>query len=195
VSTPELWRVFPWDRNAPPGARFSASFVPDPTGRGRFDLPRNLSPVLYLAETPEHAIAEALQPWRGQRLEPWHLVRARWPLAAVSVAFAADPPPRLADLCDAATLWALSTPPDVTASRYRARTQPIARAAWDRGDAGLRWWSSFWGDWHTAVLFTARLSGALRFSEPEPLSLGSPGVVRAADLLGMRMERAGVIGS
>ena len=52
MSTPEFWRAFPRDRSAPPGARFSASFVPDPTGRGRFDLPWNLSPVLYMAETP-----------------------------------------------------------------------------------------------------------------------------------------------
>ena len=70
------WRVFPWHAGAVPGSRFSPSHVPEPTGRGRFDLPRDLSPVLYVAATPDHAVGELLQPWRGHPLEPSHLTRA-----------------------------------------------------------------------------------------------------------------------
>ncbi len=180
---PTLWRVFPWDPGASEGARFSAFFIPAPTGRGRFDLPRDLSPVLYLAESPDHAVAELLQPWRGRRLEPHHLERAGRPLAAAGVEVPSTA--WLFDLCDPAGLLELAVGPDVTASRLRERTQPIARSVWDRGAAGLRWWSSFWGDWHTVVLFTARLGSGLTFSPPEVLRPDSPPVVRAATLLGM----------
>lgn len=180
-----LWRVFPWDHRATNGKRFSPSHVPLPTGRGRFDLPRDLSPVLYLAESPEHAIAEGLQRWRGRPLAPYHLRRAGLPLALVQVRLAGVLASTLVDLCDPRELSSLETRPDVTASRHRERTQPLARAVWDRGGSGLRWWSSFWGDWHTVVLFTRRARG-VRFGSPEELHVGRPSVLHAADLLGMR---------
>lgn len=179
------WRVFPWDERAPPGARFSSSHVPNPTGRGRFDLPRDLSPVLYVAETRAHAVGEMLQAWRGQRLRDAHLTRANLPLALVEVHVPPGSGRRLADLCDPAYLATTGTAPDTTASRSRQRTQPVARAAWDAGHHGLRWWSSFWGEWHTVVLFTARIRGALRFGEPEVLTVGHAAVAEAAELLGM----------
>lgn len=179
------WRVFPWDPGAPPGARFSASHVPEPTGRGRFDLPRDLSPVLYLAETGSHAVGEMLQAWRGQRLHSAHLIRAGLPLALVEVRVPPASLGRLADLCEPAYLAATATAPDATASRSRERTRPIARAAWDAGHHGVRWWSSFWGDWHTVVLFTRRLAGKLRLGEPAVLTLEHPAVTEAASLLGM----------
>jgi len=190
VSTPELrpgacWRVFPWDAEAPPGARFSPSHIPPTTGRGRFDLPRDLSPVLYLAQTESHAVGEMLQAWRGQRIRKAHLTRAGFPLALVEVHIPPASARRLADLCDPAHLAGSGIPPDVTASRSRELTQPIARAAWDAGHHGLRWWSSFWGDWHTVVLFTRRLGGRLRFGEPEVLTEAHPAVVEAVHLLGM----------
>jgi hypothetical protein len=194
VSTPEplsgyvpgsLWRVFPWDPGAARGARFSPSHVPDPTGRGRFDLPRALSPVLYAAETQDHAVGEVLQPWRGRRLEHFHLTRAGLTLAIVEVKVPSRSTGRLADLCQASHLAASGIGPDATASRFREVTQPIARAAWDAGHHGLRWWSSFWGDWHTVVLFTARTGEGLRFGAPEALTPGHPAVAKAADLLGM----------
>lgn len=190
MSTPEpgprsCWRVFPWDAGATQGARFSPSHVPEPTGRGRFDLPRDLSPVLYLAETGSHAVGEMLQAWRGQTIRDAHLTRAGLRLAMAEVRVPAASARKLADLCDPAHLAATGTAPDITASRSRQRTRPIARAAWDAGHHGIRWWSSFWGDWHTVVLFTRRLGNGLRFGEPEVLTLDHPAVREAADLLGM----------
>lgn len=191
MSTPDpgppgvCWRVFPWDAKAPAGTRFSASHVPEPTGRGRFDLPRDLSPVLYLAETPSHAVGEMLQAWRGQRIGAGHLIRAGLPLALVEIRVPSASARKLADLCDPAHLAATDTAPDTTASRSRARTQPVARSAWDAGHHGLRWWSSFGGNWHTVVLFTARLPGKLRFGQPDALTLAHPAVREATDLLGM----------
>jgi hypothetical protein len=75
----------------------------------------------------------------------------------------------------------------VTASRVRERTQPIARSVWKRGGDGLRWWSGFWGDWHTVVLFTRRVGSEMTFSEPTPLTLDRTAVMRAASLLGMAL--------
>ena len=113
--------------------------MPEPTGRGRFDLPRDLSPVLYLAEAPAHAVGEMLQAWRGQRIRPAHLNRAGLPLALVEVRFPPGSARKLADLCDPAHLAATGTAPDTSASRSRGRTQPIARSAWDGGHHGIRW--------------------------------------------------------
>jgi hypothetical protein len=129
-----------------------------------------------------------LQAWRGQRILPAHLNRAGFPLALVEVRFPPASARKLADLCDPAHLAATGTAPDTTASRSRGRTQPIARSAWDGGHHGLRWWSSFWGEWHTVVLFTARLQDRLRFGEPEVLTLAHPAVREAADLLGMEVR-------
>ena len=80
-----LWRVFPWDERAAPFERFSPSHVPRPTGRGRFDLPLDRSSVLYLAESPDHALAELLHPWRGRPLQAAHLEHGGRPLSLVEV--------------------------------------------------------------------------------------------------------------
>lgn len=130
-------------------------------------------------------MGEALQAWRGRPLEPAHLLRAELPLALVEVLLPAATSPRLADLCDAAYLHGAALAPDATASRLRERTQPVARTAWDAGHDGLRWWSNFWGDWHTVVLFTARVGGRLRYGAPVALDVGHPAVLDAATLLGM----------
>jgi hypothetical protein len=144
-----------------------------------------VSSVLYTSETAEHAVSEMLQPWRGRTLESAHLTRARLPLALLEVRVAPSSMGRLADLCDPSYLATSGTAPDRTASRFRHLSQPLARAAWDAGFHGLRWWSSFWGDWRTVVLFTARVEGKLGFGTPEVLTLDHAVVRKAAELLGM----------
>jgi hypothetical protein len=141
--------------------------------------------VLYTSEDAEHAVAEMLQPWRGQRLESFHLTRAGFPLALVEIQIPSASMGRIADLCDPSYLAASGTPPDRSASRFRHLTQPLARDAWEAGFHGLRWWSSFWGDWHTVVLFSDRVEEHLQFGTPEALDLDHTTVRRAADLLGM----------
>jgi len=187
--TPEsrvLWRVFPFDAGARSGARFSASFVPRPTGRNRFDLPLASSRVLYLSESPEHAVAEHLQSFRGRSVTDRHLVLGGRPLTLVRVTPRA-PDGSIADLCDPELLAEHGLPPDRVASRRRGVTQPMARLLWDRGYSGLRWWSAFWGDWHTVVLFVARLEAPLDTAEPESLTVETPAVRSAADALGIRI--------
>ena len=179
------WRVFPWDPDVNEGSLFSPSHIPPTTGRGRFDLPLACSPVLYVAESPEHAIAEAIQPWRNHPLRQPHLLRAGRPLALVGVHMAPETALDLADLCEPAVLGRLGLGADRVASRNRRRTQAIAASVWDSGHAGLRWWSCFRGDWHGIVLFTARMEGGVRFGTPEVLSAEDPALQEAAAALGM----------
>lgn len=180
-----FWRVVPWDPDVDEGRLFSRSYVPPATGRGRFDLPVTCSPVLYVAESPEHAIAEAIQPWRNRPLRKAHLVRAGRPLALVGVEMAPEKALDLADLCDPGVLGRLGVGADRVVSRHRRRTQRIAASVWDRGHVGLRWWSSFGGDWHGVVLFTARVKRSVRFGKPEVLSAETPALRGAAAALGM----------
>jgi hypothetical protein len=126
-----------------------------------------------------------LHPWRGRPLRPFHLIRAGFPLAIVEVNLPANSTRRLGNLCDPEFLVEVGIRPDTTASRHRHITQPVAKAVWDWGHHGLRWWSSFWGDWHTVVLFEARMPGRIRFGKPEVLTVDHPAVETAADLLGM----------
>lgn len=142
--------------------------------------------MAYLAASPEHAVAEVIQPWRGGRIGPAHLRRAGLPLGLVRVTLASRSA-SLADLCRAEVLLRLAAEPDRTASRDRAITQAIARRIWDDGYAGLRWWSSFRGDWHTYVLFMERVDGAVRFEVPEVLEPDHPAVRSGAEMLGIRV--------
>jgi hypothetical protein len=56
-----LWRAFSWDVDAADGAPYSIRSVPpvDKQTGGRFD--NDATAVLYLAEFPEHAVAEVLR--------------------------------------------------------------------------------------------------------------------------------------
>jgi hypothetical protein len=133
-------------------------------------------------------VGEIIQPWRGQRIGHPHLVRAGFRLALVEVTFHRKVQSNLFDLCDPSILEDGDIGPDRIASRHRHVTQPLARQIWDAGAVGLRWWSTFWGDWHTTVLFTARTEGHLDFGDPAPLTPNHPAVQRAAGLLGIRIS-------
>lgn len=168
------------------GAPFSAQYVV-PAERqvhGRFDL--RTSPVLYLAETPEHAVAELLRPFSGRALKAAHLVGAGKPLALVGVTVEPSVPDRLADLADPAVLLAHGIRPDALTSRDRAVTQSISRRLYSAGLPGFRWWSALHGDWHAAVLFLDRLrTDPPAYDTPEVLSVSHPAVLAAARALNM----------
>ncbi|CAN5555590.1 hypothetical protein BH24GEM3_BH24GEM3_19760 [soil metagenome] len=182
-----LWRVFPWDPDAPDGAPFSPAFIPPVQGSGRFDL--GTSPVLYLAESAEHAIGEVIQPFRGRLMRPAHLRRFGKGLALVAVTVAEVVVARVADLTDPATLLHHGVRPDVLAGHDTQRTQAIARILHAAGLPGFRWWSALSGDWHTIVLFLDRPEpDALVFATPELLSLELPMVRVAAEILGVRIR-------
>lgn len=181
-----LWRVFPWDPGAAEGERFSASFVPGGQGGNRFDLTGDPRGVIYLAELEEHAVAEMIQGFRNSSdpLTDDDLTVWGHRYAMVPVALTPETWPDIADLCEPSTLADLGITAEQPAMRDRPRTQRIAAALFERGQAGLRWWSAFWGEWHTVVLFRARIpTGALTYGRPVPLDITTPSVQSAARLL------------
>lgn len=183
-----FWRVFPWNSRAEDGAPFSARFVPGGQGSGRFDVAA--TPVLYMAEDPEHAVAEKIQRYRGQSLESFDLTEYGHPLALVSLQPPGHVMDRLLDLCDPAKLVEHSIKPDEIAAASTVTTRAIADGIHARGYAGLRWWSAFRGEWHTVTLFLdhAPLT-EVDFSPPEALSLDHPAVVKAAQALMIQIQR------
>lgn len=181
-----LWRVFPWHPGTAEGEPFSASFVPGGQGGGRFDLIGDPRGVVYLAESEEHAVAEMIQGFRNSSdpltnddLTVWGhrygIVRVTLPPAVWS---------DVADLCDPSTLSSLGITAESPALRDRFSTQRIAASVYERGHVGLRWWSTFWGEWHTVVLFRDRIpAGAATYEQPAHLDVTTPAAQTAARLL------------
>lgn len=181
-----LWRVFPWDPDAAPGDPFSPQFTVPAVRQvhGRFDL--GTSTVVYLAESPEHAVAEILRPFTGRPLQPAHLRGAGRSLALVPVSLSAGVRSGIADLTDPHVLAERDIRPDTLASRDRARTQAISRALHGAGLTGFRWWSALHGDWHAVLLFVDRLpTDGLAYGAPETLTMDHRAVVEAARALNM----------
>lgn len=188
-----FWRVLPWVPAAPEGAPFSTRFVP-PAGSqtgGRFDL--GTVPVLYLGESPEHALAETLQRFRGRPLRRGHLRRRNpdspgaWvPLALVEAQLPGELAAAFPDLGDPAVLQRFGVRPDHLASGNRRTTQAISRSLHDQNLPGFRWWSALRGDWHVTVLFLDRIDvRRIVYGQPDPLSLEHPTVRATAPLLQM----------
>ena len=185
-----LWRSFPWDPEAAEDAPFSAAFVPSNQGHSRFDLPGRPAGVVYLAETPDHAIGEWIARFRGQALTEADLERNGRARALVSVELRDASRGRIADLCDPAELTRYGLRADQLAVRDRAVTQGIAARLYDAGLTGLRWWSALFGDWHTVVLFRDRLpTDALAYGTPEVVDFSTHALARAADWLNVRLMR------
>ena len=183
------WRCLPWNPDARQGAPFSPSYLVIGQTVGRFDL-HDRPPVRYLAESPEHAVGEALSPFRGTTFRPAYLRRAGHQLALAEVRLAATLVRRIADCTDPAVLARLGIRPDELAHHDRTRTQAIARQLHARrGSAGLRWWSALTGAWHTTVLFTDReRRGEVTFGKPRVLDPSDAAVVRALSVLGIRLR-------
>lgn len=196
-----FWRVFPWDAGANPGDPYTPQYIL-PAGvqtGGRFDLAD--TPTLYLAlEDPAHALAEVLQSVRGRGLlRRAHLrrkVRGRagryLPLAVVDTWVSESLFATLPDLGDPENLLALGIRPDDLSSRNRLVTQRVSRRLHDEhGLAGFRWWSSFKGEWHVALLYMDRVTrDEIVYGTPDPLHLPHPLVAAAAAELRMRVERS-----
>jgi hypothetical protein len=153
---------------------------------GRFDL-NDRPPVRYLAESPQHAIGEALAAFRGTKFRSSYLQLAGHPLAIVEVTLSANLVQRIADCADPAVMVAHGVRPDELADHDRTKTQAIARRFHMHEQlAGLRWWSALTGAWHTNVLFTDRLkAGDVVFHPPRVLQASDADVVQALAQLGI----------
>jgi hypothetical protein len=116
-----------------------------------------------------------------------HLREYGLPLALVSVGIATATRADLVDFCDPKVLRSLKVGPDRVAARERETTQALASRVAEAGASGLRWWSSFFGEWHGLVLFVDRLpKGALEFGAPRVVEAGDPALAAALAALGMR---------
>ncbi len=191
-----LWRVFPWDEAAPDGAPHSPRSVAPARFQnyGRFDLQGNPL-VLYLAETPAHAVAEVL---RGRMRDPARdrglrhsltdadLVIGKYRLALVDVRLPTSIANHVPDTGEGGTLERFGIRADQLSSRLRGVTQTAARRIHAHPDAvpGFVWSSRFGGDWHVVLLFLDRVSlDDLDFGTPELLRLEHPAVAEAAAIL------------
>lgn len=161
---------------------FAPDYIPQHQGSGRFDL--RDSAVWYLAESPEHAVAELLQGFRSRRFHPGMLHRFGHSLALVSIEFPEAIATGIANLDDPRTLLERGVAPSLLASDDRARTQAIAETLFADEATGLRWWSRLSGDWHSVVLFLGRAApNTLVIGPPDPLSPAHPAVVQACRFL------------
>jgi hypothetical protein len=161
---------------------FAPDYIPQLQGSGRFDL--RDSAVWYLAESPEHAVAEVLQGFRGRRFLPGMLRRFGHTLALASIELPADSALRIANLDDPRVLADLGIAPSTVASDDRARTQAVSETLFAGNATGLRWWSRLSGDWHSVVLFLGRSApSTLAIGAPVPLSAENPAVAKACRFL------------
>lgn len=195
-----FWRVFPWDPHAPDGAPFSARYVPPASSQtgGRFNFEGTA--ILYLAQSPAHAVAEVLQGFRGKTLKSEHLVhgnpeqpRTYHPLSVVKATLPHEIVTRLPDFTEPMALLQFGLRPDQLASHERFVTQAIAREvhADPASYAGFRWWSALTGEWHVTVLFLDRVDVAsIDYATPEPLHIADPAVREAARFLDISLVAA-----
>lgn len=182
--TRTFYRVFPWDAAAVPGTPGAPDYVPPTQGSGRFDLRDGA--VLYLGESPEHAVSELLQGFRGRHFRDGMLRRFGDPLALVDVTLSDDLANGIVDLDDPRELIRFGLLPSAVASDDRMRTRTIAAAVHDSGATGLRWWSRLSGDWHGIALFLSRVpTSALLLGRAERLTGAHAAVVAARRFLGM----------
>jgi hypothetical protein len=184
---PTLWRAFPWDAAAAAGDQFSPLYIQPGQTSARFDL-HDRPPVLYLGESPDHALGELLQGFRGRAIGTAHLKSRGFPLALVEVGVLKSVAQDLVDCNDPAALERHHLRPDEMASHDRSVTQAIARWLHDSGVPGFRWWSALTGAWHSTVLFIDRVPATkLEVGEPELVTLAHPALARCAAMLGIAL--------
>jgi hypothetical protein len=191
-----LWRAFPWDREAPEGGPFSVRSVAPPhmQNYGRFDLHGRPS-VLYLAQTPAHAMAEVLRGLKRNPADPQRhrlsgedLTGAGHPRALVPVRLPRDLADRVPDFARGGLLERFGVRADELCSRERRVSQAAARRIHQHPDQvpGFFWWSAFHGDWHVLLMFLDRAGmERLEFGEPEIATVAHPAVHEAAEVLGL----------
>jgi hypothetical protein len=182
-----LYRLFPYDPEAPPGAEGDPLYVPRALqGQGRHDNPAQYG-ALYASRQAVGAVAEHLQRFRRQEVGDWDL---RWE-RGLPYALAALDDGRvrgLVDLDDPSTLAGRDLRPSRVATRNRERTQELALDLYREGGPGFAWWSTIEAAWINVTLFWDRARELLAVEgEPEPLTVGHPAVRAAAEVVEVRL--------
>ena len=150
-----LYRVFRALEGVPVDARGGPLYVPrERQGAGRHDSPTRFG-AFYAARTPEAAVAESIQVFRGRDLTDEDLEYAdgsRLTLATLDDTALGE----LLDLDDPAVLVHEAWRPSGVAGRDRSVTQGMAVRAFDAGALGLSWWSTLDAAWTNVTLFAER---------------------------------------
>jgi len=182
-----LYRVFPSLPGTAAAEAGGPLYAPrHRQGSGRHDNPEHYG-ALYASRSPESAVAERLQNFRGQVIVDRDL---RFPdgrqYALTTVDDGGLGP--LTDLDDPAELVRRNLRPSTVATHRRAPTRRTALRIFEEGGPGFGWWSTLEASWANVTLFAERATPLLRVeSEPEPLSVNHPAVWVAADALGIRL--------
>ncbi|MDP9243404.1 MAG: RES family NAD+ phosphorylase [Actinomycetota bacterium] len=180
-----LYRSFARDDSAKDHEPGGALFVPRwNQGAGRHDNPYEYG-TLYASRSPESAVAEYLQHFRGHSVSSADLKFADGRVLSLA-AIADDRIPSLPDLDDPEELLAQHLRPSRVATRNREMTQSIALELFGTGSEGFSWWSTIEAAWINVTLFAERAIERLTLAaEPEALTLTHPAVVQAAGELGI----------
>jgi hypothetical protein len=186
-----LYRVFRAITGARPVERGGPLYVPrERQGAGRHDSPGYFG-ALYAARSPESAVAEVIQAYRGRDLWDADLVLVDGSVQTLA-AFDDGAVGPILDLDDPTVLVAQRWRPSGVASRDRSITQPIAVRAFQDGAHGLSWWSTLDAGWTNVTLFAERVIGPgllVVAGEPERLTTGHPVLVAAAEHLSIGLAR------
>ncbi len=185
-----LYRVFRAAPGAGSTARGGPLYVPrERQGAGRHDDPARYA-AFYAARTPEAAVAERIQAYRGRDLADADLAHPDGTVAALAT-IDDDALGALLDLDDPAVLTVRGWRPSRVAGRDRSVTQAMAVAAFVDGALGLSWWSTLDAAWTNVTLYAERTiaRGALRVVGTERLSVRHPVVQAAAAHLVLPIAR------
>ncbi len=182
-----LYRVFPAVRGARPREAGGPLYVARHLqGSSRHDDPARYG-ALYTSRSPESAVAEALQAFRGRDIEPRHLLRTGRPLSLAEIDESRLG--ALPDLDDPEELVRRSLRPSAVATHDRSLTQPESAAIFDDGHPGFAWWSTIEASWGNVTLFVERASRGLRITgTPAPLTVTHPTLVAVADRMGFTLR-------
>ena len=184
-----LYRTFARADGAVTAEPGGALFVPRwNQGAGRHDNPYEYG-ALYASRSPESAVAEYLQFFRGQTVADGDLRFADG--RTLSLAEIQDTElPDLPDLDDPDELARRKLRPSQVATGDRDVTQALALRLFGEGLSGFSWWSTIEAAWINVTLFAERALELLgEAAEPKPLSTSHPAVQAAAERLGIMLER------
>jgi len=137
-------------------------------------------------------VAERIQAFRGQPLTDQDLTRADGTSLALAGFDEALLDERVVvDLDEPRELTRRRLRPSGVATGHREVTQPMALAIHAEGVPGFAWWSALEASWRNVTLF-AELAVPLLgpAGDPQPLTVDSPEVRAAAEVLGIELLSA-----
>jgi D-alanyl-lipoteichoic acid acyltransferase DltB (MBOAT superfamily) len=184
-----LFRVFPWDQQSEGSSAGGPLFVPRlKQGSGRHDIPER-DGVFYCSTNVTSAIAEAIQSFRGRKINNQTFQRVNgWILSLVSYNIQ-DDKLKIENLDHPKNLAKRGLIPSQIATNHRPTTQNVARRLYDEGLSGFSWWSALEASWQNVTLFENRVKKHLEIKDaPKILQVQLEEVQNTAYKLNIELE-------